>query len=68
MTANTRPLMSRSGIGTRLICRLFDNALVWHARSRHRRILSELDDRMLRDVGLTRVDIHREVAKPFWRS
>ena len=71
-TAHTRPLMPQSRSGTsivrRLIQRLFDDARVWRARSRHRQILSELDDRMLRDVGLTRADVHREVAKPFWQS
>ncbi len=32
-----------------------------------RRALAELDDRMLRDVGLSRADVEREISKPFWR-
>ena len=36
-------------------------------RGRQRRRLRDLDDRMLRDVGLCRADVSRETAKPFWR-
>lgn len=36
------------------------------ARQRTRRLLVELDERLLRDVGVTRVDAMREAAKPFW--
>lgn len=51
-----------------MISRIFDTALGWCARSRERRTLIGLDDRMLRDLGLTRTDVYREVAKPFWRA
>jgi uncharacterized protein YjiS (DUF1127 family) len=36
-------------------------------RPRQRRTLADLDDRMLRDLGITRSDVLRECAKPFWR-
>jgi uncharacterized protein YjiS (DUF1127 family) len=36
-------------------------------RGRQRRALGALDDRLLRDVGLTRAEARRECAKPFWR-
>jgi uncharacterized protein YjiS (DUF1127 family) len=36
-------------------------------RRRTRRTLSELDDRQLADVGLTRRQALLESAKPFWR-
>jgi uncharacterized protein YjiS (DUF1127 family) len=51
-----------------MIRKLFDAALAWRARSRERRILIGLDDRMLRDLGLTRVEVYREATKPFWRA
>jgi uncharacterized protein YjiS (DUF1127 family) len=35
--------------------------------ARQRRALSGLSDEMLRDLGLTRDDVARESAKPFWR-
>jgi uncharacterized protein YjiS (DUF1127 family) len=51
-----------------MIRRLFDAALDWRMRSRGRRTLLELDDRMLRDLGLTRGEAYREATKPFWRA
>ena len=40
----------------------------WRERARSRHLLLQLDDRMLRDVGLTRSDADRECAKYFWQS
>jgi uncharacterized protein YjiS (DUF1127 family) len=40
----------------------------WLQRSRQRRALAELDDRMLRDIGVTRSRARREVEKPFWSA
>jgi uncharacterized protein YjiS (DUF1127 family) len=42
--------------------------LAWSARQRQRQALAELDDRMLRDLGLTPQDVRREIEKPFWRG
>lgn len=39
----------------------------WHASWRERQALEALDDRLLRDLGLTRDDVVQETAKPFWR-
>jgi uncharacterized protein YjiS (DUF1127 family) len=47
---------------------LLDLVSLWRARTSQRRRLSELPDYLLRDVGLTRADVEREVAKPFWRA
>lgn len=41
---------------------------LWAARHRQRRELRELDERLLRDIGLTRGEALREAAKPFWRA
>jgi len=40
---------------------------VWRILKRTRRRLAELDDRQLRDVGLTRGQALREHSKPFWK-
>ena len=40
----------------------------WRRRSRDRAKLAMLDDRMLRDIGVTRADIWHECNKPFWRE
>jgi uncharacterized protein YjiS (DUF1127 family) len=39
---------------------------LWRRRARDRAELASLDDRMLDDIGLTRIDIMREIGKPFW--
>jgi uncharacterized protein YjiS (DUF1127 family) len=36
-------------------------------RTRQRRALALLDDRLLRDVGLSRADVEREYSRPFWK-
>lgn len=41
--------------------------LFWVEQSRQRRALSELDDRLLRDIGLTREEALQECANPFWK-
>jgi uncharacterized protein YjiS (DUF1127 family) len=40
----------------------------WRERSRQRHTLGRLDDRLLRDMGLTRADVDQEVSKPFWQA
>ena len=45
-----------------------EQLLVWQERIRQRRHLDSLDDRLLKDVGLSRADIAREVDKPFWQG
>ena len=40
----------------------------WRRRSRARAELAELDDRMLKDIGLTRADAEFLANKPFWRE
>jgi uncharacterized protein YjiS (DUF1127 family) len=44
-----------------------DLLLIWRERARQRRQLRTLNDRMLRDIGLTRADVLAESSKPFWR-
>lgn len=36
-------------------------------RHRQRRALLAMDDRSLRDIGLSRADVDRETTKPVWR-
>ncbi|MFO1067552.1 MAG: DUF1127 domain-containing protein [Geminicoccaceae bacterium] len=39
----------------------------WIERYRQRRTLLELNDHLLKDIGVSRVDAEREGYKPFWR-
>jgi uncharacterized protein YjiS (DUF1127 family) len=40
----------------------------WRRRKKGRLELARLDERMLRDIGLTRVDADYEINQPFWRE
>jgi len=40
--------------------------LAWQQLARERRALGELDQRMLKDIGLRREDARREARRPFW--
>jgi uncharacterized protein YjiS (DUF1127 family) len=37
-------------------------------RARGRRLLLEMDARLLKDIGLNRVGAEAEAAKPWWRD
>ena len=41
---------------------------VWQERARARRQLAELDDHLLRDIGVDRDALRHEIDKPFWRA
>lgn len=47
--------------------RVLDAVLDWMERSASRRRLAALDDRMLRDIGVSRCEAEEEARKPFWR-
>jgi uncharacterized protein YjiS (DUF1127 family) len=40
----------------------------WRERARQRRALRRLDERLLRDIGVTRAAAEREARAPFWRA
>ena len=58
--------MERPARGMALLTGLLPVVGRWHARARERRALAQLDDRMLRDIGISRTEAERECAKPFW--
>jgi uncharacterized protein YjiS (DUF1127 family) len=41
---------------------------LWRRRHRERHAFPVLDERALRDLRLSRWDVERELAKPFWRG
>lgn len=54
----------RPSLSARLLARL----LHWQQRAAQRRHLAGLDQALLRDIGISRADAHREACKPFWRA
>ncbi len=45
-----------------------EQRLRWRRRARGRAALAQMSDRDLLDIGITRADVARESAKPFWRA
>ena len=46
---------------------VFKQVKVWNSRSRQRRDLAVLDERMLSDIGYTPAQAREEFTKPFWK-
>jgi uncharacterized protein YjiS (DUF1127 family) len=63
-------ILRSSAIGAmRNCCRRVAATLhLWRTRRRNRRELAGLDERTLRDIGLTRSAAEFLVNKPFWRE
>lgn len=40
---------------------------VWIKRQQQRKQLAQLEQHLLKDVGLTDEQVQREVSKPFWK-
>lgn len=56
--------LERAFAGAVLLVYLFAH---WRERARQRKTLAQLDDRLLRDIGLSRYDAQWESKKPFWQ-
>ena len=41
---------------------------IWRQRTRDRQALQHMEHHMLKDMGLTFVDVHQEANKPFWEA
>lgn len=50
------------------LARLGRTLTSWEVRFHRRRELARLDERILRDIGLSRAEVMAEATKPFWRS
>ena len=61
----------RSTVGSRACAALSSMVgavLEWQERGHQRQMLGRLDDRLLRDVGLSRSDVEQERAKFSWQA
>ncbi len=50
------------------LSRIFATLHEWRRRSRDRTELARLDERMLRDIGVSPGEVWHEINKPFWRE
>lgn len=67
------PGEAAAGAGTtanlrRLFFASLQSLRLWYERSSQRRRLAQLDDHLLRDIGIDRVAAMEEAYKPFWRD
>ena len=70
-TPIARALEAWRRIGGRAATWLKASSAAWAQTRRHHRevaLLQTFDERMLRDVGLTRADVQWAAATPFWRD
>ena len=59
------PLPLRPGPATWLF-HAIELVLGWREVARQRRAVLELDERLLKDIGITRADAEHEASRPFW--
>ena len=43
-------------------------AVLWRETAKQRKALLELDERLLRDIGVSRAEAIAEADKPFWKT
>lgn len=69
MNSSARTVLAkRSGrTGPTRIGAILALAWIWSERQRGRRDLHGLDERLLRDIGLTPGEARREATMPFWK-
>lgn len=56
------------GLATGFLASLIEAPFIWLERAHGRRRLAEMDDHMLRDIGISRADAHQVASRPFWRE
>ena len=66
-TIQANVTMPRLGAAGHWARALVEGLLAMEERRRQRRALLSLDDRLLKDIGLSRADVDLECGKPFWR-
>ena len=60
------PITTTNGRATGFSGTVLNTLYIWQQRARERQHLHQLSDHMLKDIGLSRVDVLSEANKPFW--
>jgi uncharacterized protein YjiS (DUF1127 family) len=63
-----QPVVRAPARSASAVVRFADSLGEWLRRGRSRRLLAQMDDRMLHDIGITRDTALSEHEKPFWRA
>lgn len=67
-TATTAPPAGFGGRLAQAFGRVVTGILEWQERAEQRAHLAGMDERMRKDIGITRADALREADKPFWKA
>jgi uncharacterized protein YjiS (DUF1127 family) len=51
-----------------MVVRVTEWTVIWRERTNQRAALGELNDRLLKDIGISRGEAEREMRKGFWRG
>ena len=51
-----------------LLIKLFDTLQLWIERHQQRKQLSQLNEHLLKDIGISHSEVWHETQKPFWRG
>jgi uncharacterized protein YjiS (DUF1127 family) len=71
MSATTHSALTQSqatGRQSSVIASVGDLVGTWRRRIQERQAFAHLDQRDLRDMGLSQWEVETELAKPFWRE
>jgi len=56
------------GSSGNIISRAMSTLYTWSQRSRQRKQLGQLDERLLKDIGIAYEEAWAEINKPFWQQ
>ncbi|HEX2528005.1 MAG TPA: DUF1127 domain-containing protein [Geminicoccus sp.] len=68
MTSSASQATSSSSSFSQMLMRPIQFYAVIADRIRQRKMLAELSDEMLKDIGLSRMDVRGECRKNFWQA
>ena len=68
LVSTDAPATSFFGTVRRMAFAVIDLLLTWQERANQRFHLQQMNDHMLKDLGISRADVHLEASKPFWRD
>ena len=68
LTQSQANVHSLVGHPSGLVARIGDLFWTWRRRIQDRQAFAHLDQRDLRDMGLSQWEVETELAKPFWRG
>lgn len=63
---HAEPLSLSASLGHAAL-HLVETLYSWQQRAMERQQLRQMDDHLLKDMGISRADVEYEASKPFWR-